>query len=86
MLVQLIANYRQKHRAGSVKRRERSPNKAHPALGQASGNEHPDLFDKKASHATHNEENDHLVPTKMHLVQVRRKLGLRWFWLGERCG
>ena len=70
MLVQLIANYRQKHRAGSVKRRERSPNKAHPALGQASGNEHPDLFNKKAGHTAHYEEDDHLVPAKMHRVQI----------------
>ena len=89
MLVQLVTNNSQKHGAGSVKRREWSPDEANPALGQASGNEHPNLFNKKTGHAAHYEEDDHLVPAKMHRVQVRRELGLRWFWLGERrcwCG
>ncbi len=47
--------------------RERSPNKSHPALGQAGGNEHPDLFDEKAGHKTNNEKDDNLIPAKMHL-------------------
>ena len=70
MLVQLVTNNSQKHGAGSVKRREWSPDEANPALGQASGNEHPDFFNKKAGHTAHNEEDDHLVPAKMHRVQI----------------
>ena len=70
MLVQLVTNNSQKHGAGSVKRREWSPDEANPALGQASGNEHPNLFNKKTGHAAHYEEDDHLVPAKMHRVQI----------------
>ena len=86
VLVQLVTNNGEKHRASSIKRGKWSPDEANPAFGQASGNEHPDFFDKKAGHAAHNEEDDYLVPAKMHRVQVRRELRLRWFWLGERSG
>ena len=86
VLVQLVTNDGEKHGAGSVKRGKWSPDEANPALGQASGNEHPNLFNKKTGHAAHNEEDDHLVPAKMHRVQVRRELRLRWLGLGERSG
>ena len=70
MLVQLVANNGEKHRASSIKRGKWSPDEANPALGQASGNEHPNLFNKKAGHTAHYEEDDHLVPAKMHRVQI----------------
>ncbi len=54
MIVQLIAN-------GNIapQWRERSPDSP---LCLAAVAEHPDFFDKKASHAAHNEEDNHLIP------------------------
>ena len=70
VLVQLVTNNGEKHRASSIKRGKWSPDETNPALGQASGNEHPNLFNKKAGHTAHYEEDDHLVPAKMHRVQI----------------